>query len=73
MLNNYRSQYNNLKAAMSEEQLSQLGIEVKKAAVESEELEEDELENELVEPVYPSFDKKLPVLGFIGGIFLACD
>lgn len=72
MLNNYRSQYNALKAAMSEAQLSQLGIEVEKAAVESEELEEDELKDELVEPVYPTFNKKLPILGFIGGIFLAC-
>lgn len=71
-LNNYRSQYNGLKAGLTEAQLNKLGIEVKKATVESEELEQDELEEELVEPVYPSFDKKYPILGFIGGIFLAC-
>lgn len=68
MLSAYQTQLDNLKNALTEEQMTVWGIEI-----QQEEAEEGaEIETDVVVPVSPSFSVKMLILGFIVGVFLAC-
>lgn len=71
-LTSFREQYKTLTASMSDKQKKQLRIKLNQTAEKVENLAVDELTKDLEELEEPEFSLMYPVLGFIGGIFLAC-
>lgn len=64
-LNNYRTQYSTLASALDEAQMAEVDAGI-------QELNGEVNEEDIEEPVKPSFSFKYPVLGAILGLFLAC-